>query len=144
MGRRLSLYHTACEERVKNQALQVSNRGQCFMLATELCRPWPECGCRQIWGSKLSHFHTFTRLRSSCLTDQHPRTRYSSDMANISPVVLADTDNLVNASNSLCDKKARKYGTKIVSLLHPLLKHRRAAFRGLCISFFDRYLTSAH
>jgi hypothetical protein len=58
----------AYEVRVKNGVLQVSNRAECFILATEPHRPAARMWMPADLGSKLLHFHT--SCRSSCLTDQ--------------------------------------------------------------------------
>lgn len=58
MARRLRMYNAACEVRVKNEVLQVSNKAECFMLATEVHRPYgpnADAGRSGVRASQLSH-----------------------------------------------------------------------------------------
>jgi len=83
------MYDATCEVRVKTEVLQVSNRGQCFMSATELHRP---CGPNEDAGrSEGPSFHTFTRLVvHSCLTNQHTRRELCPGMTSLFLILDAE------------------------------------------------------
>lgn len=132
MARRLRMYNAACGVRVKNEVLQVSNRAECFILATEVSRD-AAAGRSGVRASPHVPSKGFPFVVLS-------RTLYSSRKESLFSVM---TINLLMTRTStdkvdqrlLCaTKDARKYGT-IASLSHPLLMHRRAASRGSCSSF---------
>jgi hypothetical protein len=56
------LYNAACRVRVNPEVLQVSNKAECFMLATEPHRPAARMWMPADLGSELLHLYT------SCLS----------------------------------------------------------------------------
>ena len=82
LGRRLRMYNNTCNLRVKIQVLQVSNKGQCFMLATELhlpCGPNVDAGRS---GGPSFDFHTSCLLHV-LLTDTQERDLLSSNTIGV-------------------------------------------------------------